>query len=447
VNNILNKNPSAHFPLSVLKTLRGSGFEAVFAGGCVRDMLLGRHPKDFDIATNALPDDIRKIFPRTVPVGEAFNVILVLDAAETNPNKVEVATFRSDIGIADGRHPSKVVIATAEEDVKRRDFTINGMLYDPIEDKILDWVGGQKDLKDGVVRAIGEPTLRIQEDHLRMLRAFRFAARYSFKLDKELLGAIQKLAPLIQKISAERIFDEITKMITSANADLAMQMMSDSGILQYILPEALAMQGCQQPAEFHPEGDVWIHTLLLLKQCDGASPELAWGCLLHDIGKPPTFSHEPPDRIRFNNHQNIGAEMAEKILKRLKASTHLTDIVCELTRDHLKFKDAPQMRPATLKRFLRNPHFDLHLKMHFIDCMASHQNMTLYEFCIEELKKLPPEVLRPAALLSGHDLISMGFKPGPQFKMILEALETEQLEGRILDKAGALKFVTANFRN
>ncbi len=410
-------------------------------------MLLGRHPKDFDIATNALPDDIRKIFPRTVPVGEAFNVILVLDSAETNPDKVEVATFRSDIGIADGRHPSKVVIATAEEDVKRRDFTINGMLYDPIEDKILDWVGGQKDLKDGVVRAIGDPALRIQEDHLRMLRAFRFAARYSFKLDAELLGAIRKLAPLIQKISAERIFDEITKMITSTNADLAMQMMADSGILQHILPEALAMQGCQQPAEFHPEGDVWIHTLLLLKQCDGASPELAWGCLLHDIGKPPTFSHEPPDRIRFNNHQNIGAEMAERILKRLKASSHLTDIVCELTRDHLKFKDAPQMRPATLKRFLRNTHFDLHLKMHFIDCMASHQNMTLYEFCVEELKKLPPDVLRPAALLSGHDLISMGFKPGPQFKGILESLETEQLEGRILDKDSALKFVTANFKN
>ncbi len=413
----------------------------------MRDMLLGRHPKDFDIATNALPDDIRKIFPRTVPVGEAFNVILVLDSAETNPDKVEVATFRSDIGIADGRHPSKVVIATAEEDVKRRDFTINGMLYDPIEDKILDWVGGQKDLKDGVVRAIGDPALRIQEDHLRMLRAFRFAARYSFKLDAELLGAIRKLAPLIQKISAERIFDEITKMITSTNADLAMQMMADSGILQHILPEALAMQGCQQPAEFHPEGDVWIHTLLLLKQCDGASPELAWGCLLHDIGKPPTFSHEPPDRIRFNNHQNIGAEMAERILKRLKASSHLTDIVCELTRDHLKFKDAPQMRPATLKRFLRNTHFDLHLKMHFIDCMASHQNMTLYEFCVEELKKLPPDVLRPAALLSGHDLISMGFKPGPQFKGILESLETEQLEGRILDKDSALKFVTANFKN
>lgn len=447
MKNILDKNPSAHFPLSVLRALRGSGFEAVFAGGCVRDMLLGRHPKDFDIATNALPDDIRKIFPRTVPVGEAFNVILVLDSAETNPDKVEVATFRSDIGIADGRHPSKVVIATAEEDVKRRDFTINGMLYDPIEDKILDWVGGQKDLKDGVVRAIGDPALRIQEDHLRMLRAFRFAARYSFKLDAELLGAIRKLAPLIQKISAERIFDEITKMITSTNADLAMQMMADSGILQHILPEALAMQGCQQPAEFHPEGDVWIHTLLLLKQCDGASPELAWGCLLHDIGKPPTFSHEPPDRIRFNNHQNIGAEMAERILKRLKASSHLTDIVCELTRDHLKFKDAPQMRPATLKRFLRNPHFDLHLKMHFIDCMASHQNMTLYEFCVEELKKLPPDVLRPAALLSGHDLISMGFKPGPQFKGILESLETEQLEGRILDKDSALKFVTANFKN
>ena len=381
-----------------------------------------------------------------MPVGEAFNVMLVLGPAETNPDKVEVATFRSDIGIADGRHPTKVAIATAKEDVLRRDFTINGMLYDPIKDEVLDWVEGQKDLKAGILRAIGEPSLRIQEDHLRMLRAFRFAARYSFKIDDELWNAIKTHKKLITKISAERIFDELTKMITGTNADLAMQMVSDSGLLEFILPEAIAMQGCEQPAEYHPEGDVWVHTLLLLKQCAGASPELAWGCLLHDIGKPPTFSHEPPDRIRFNNHQNVGVEMAEKILKRLKASTRLIDIVSELTRDHLKFKDAPNMKASTLKRFLRNPNFDLHLQMHYIDCMASHQNLTLHKFCLEELAKLPAEVLRPPAFISGNDLIALGFKPGPEFKKILEAIETEQLEGRINDKNGALEFIQKNYR-
>ncbi|MDB5036524.1 MAG: metal dependent phosphohydrolase [Bacteriovoracaceae bacterium] len=439
-------DPLTSFAISVVKKLQAAGFEAVFAGGCVRDLLLNKTPKDFDVATNALPDDVRKIFPRTVPVGEAFNVILVMSPEEENPFRVEVATFRADIGIKDGRHPEKVVIATAKEDVQRRDFTINGMLLDPSEGKVLDWVGGQKDLEAGIIRAIGNADLRIEEDHLRMLRAIRFAARFNYKIDPELWSAIQSKASLITKISEERIFEELTKMLTSANADRAFNDLADSGLLAFILPEALAMKGCEQPPEHHPEGDVWVHTMLLLKRCEGVSPELAWGCLLHDIGKPPTFSHEPPDRIRFNNHTNVGAEMAETILRRLKASNHLIEIVAELTRDHLKFKDVPQMRPSTLKRFLRNPNFDLHLKMHYFDCMACHQNLTLYNLCKSELEKLSHEQLSPPPLIGGKDLIALGFKPGPQFKEILESLETEQLEGRIASREDAVEFVKKNYK-
>jgi poly(A) polymerase len=438
----LNANdPLTSFALSVVKRLRDSGFEAVFAGGCVRDMLLEKAPKDFDIATNALPDDIRKTFPRTVPVGEAFNVILVLSPEEQNPFRIEVATFRADLGIKDGRHPEKVVVATAKEDVQRRDFTINGMLYDPIQGQILDWVEGQRDLQNKIIRSIGKPELRIDEDHLRMLRAIRFSARFDYQIEESLWLAIQEKASLITKISEERIFDEFTKMLVGPHADRAFNQLADSGLLKFIMPEALAMKGCEQPPEFHPEGDVWVHTMLLLKQCENEPAELAWGCLMHDIGKPPTFSHEPPDRIRFNNHTNVGAEMAEKILRRLKASNQLIEIVSELTRDHLKFKDAPQMRPSTLKRFLRNPNFDLHLRMHKIDCMASHENLTLYGFCKTERDKLSHEQLSPPALLTGKDLIALGFKPGPIFSKILESVETEQLEGRLASKEEALKFV------
>lgn len=432
------------FAESIARKLQAAGYEAVFAGGCVRDEILGREPNDYDIATNALPDQVREIFKRTVPVGEAFNVILVLSDHEENPYAVEVATFRADIGIADGRHPAKVVTATAREDVERRDFTINGMLFDPVKNEVLDWVGGKADLKAKIIRAIGDPNLRIDEDHLRMLRAIRFAARFNYKIEENLWNAICSKAALIQKISVERIFDEMTKMLTSANADRAMNDLADSGLLEFIMPEALKMKGCEQPPEYHPEGDVWVHTLMLLKQCDGAPSELAWGCLLHDIGKPPTFSQEAGDRIRFNNHQNVGAEMAEEILKRLKASGHLIDVVVELTRDHLKFKDIPQMRPSTLKRFLRGPHFDLHLKMHYIDCMASHEDMTLYNLCLQKLKELPPEVLKPKPLIGGHDLIQLGLKPGPQFKKILDAVETEQLEGRLSDRETAIEFVRQN---
>lgn len=433
--------PLKQFAQSVATRLHAAGYEAYFAGGCVRDEILGVNPNDYDIATNALPDQVRQIFQRTVPVGEAFNVILVLSDHEEKPYSIEVATFRADIGIGDGRHPAKVVTATAKEDVERRDFTINGMLMNPVTREILDWVGGKADLTAKVIRAIGDPRLRIDEDHLRMLRAIRFAARLNYKIEPSLFAAIQEKAELITRISAERIFEELTKMLTSANADRAFNDLADSGLLQHIIPEALLMKGCEQPPEHHPEGDVWVHTLLLLKQCAGASAELGWGCLLHDIGKPPTFSHEPPDRIRFNNHQNVGEEMATVILKRLKAPQRLIEIVCELTRDHLKFKDVPQMRPATLKRFLRNPHFDLHLKMHYMDCMACHQNLTLYHLCQQKLAELPPDVLKPTPLISGHDLIALGFRPGPQFKQILETLETEQLEGRLSKKEEALQFL------
>lgn len=434
-------NAAFDFAKTVVEKLHKAGFQALLAGGCVRDHIMGAVAKDYDVATDALPADVQKIFPRTVPVGEAFNVILVLSEHEKNPLRIEVATFRTDIGIKDGRHPARVEKTDAKGDVLRRDFTINGMLMNPLTGEIFDWVGGQEDLKKKIIRSIGDPDQRIKEDYLRMLRAVRFSSRFDFKMDIALVEAIKKNAASISKISAERVFDELTKMLVGKNADVALNHLADLDLLQYIIPEALDMKGCQQPAEYHPEGDVWVHTMMLLKQCEGASPELAWGCLLHDIGKPPTFSHEPPDRIRFNNHQHVGEEMAEGILKRLKASRSLTQVVCELTRDHLKFKDAPQMKPSTLKRFLRNPHFDLHLQMHKIDCMASHENLTLYHFCLEKLKELPPDVLKPKPLLGGDDLIGLGFKPGPLFKKILEVIETEQLEGRISTKEEAITLV------
>lgn len=434
------------FALDCLKKLRAAQFEAYFAGGCVRDLILGKKPGDFDIATNALPADVEKVFEKTIPVGAAFNVVIVASPSEPSKFQVEVASFRKDVGISDGRHPSAVAVATAQEDVQRRDFTINGMFYDPIENKILDWVGGQKDIEDKVIRAVGQPAQRLQEDYLRMLRAIRFASRLDFKIEDSLWKSIQDNAVHVSKLSAERIFDELTKMLTEGKAHLAFESLADSGLLEQIMPEALAMKGCEQPPEYHPEGDVWVHTMLLLKQLTREhSPELAWGCLLHDFGKPPTFSHEPRDRIRFNRHAQVGKEMAEKILKKLKAPNRFREIVAELVNDHLKFADVQKMRPSTLKRFLRNPNFPLHLEQHRIDCMASHENLELYHFCKQELEKLKQEDLEPPALLSGRDLIEMGFKPGPEFKEILEQVETEQLEGQLKTSEEAKAFVKKNF--
>lgn len=433
------------FSEDCLRSLRKAGFEAYFAGGCVRDLILGRQPNDYDIATNALPKDVKSLFSKVIPVGEAFNVSLVV-SEDLEPIHVEIAMFRKDIGIKDGRHPEKVEAATAEEDVQRRDFTINGMLYDPIENKILDYVGGQRDLKEGIIRAIGSPSERIKEDYLRMLRAIRFSARFNYPIEPELWKSIQDFASEIKRISAERIFEEYSKMLTEGNAHIAFELLADSSLLEFIIPELLPMKSCEQPPEYHPEGDVWIHTMLLLKQLTVEhSKELAWGCLLHDIGKPPTFSHEPPDRIRFNRHAQVGEEMSEVILRRLKAPNKLIEIVCELVRDHLKFADVKNMRPATLKRFLRNPIFSLHLEQHRIDCLASHENLELYDFCKEQLNRLSEEDLRPSALIDGNDLIQLGFKPGPKFKDILEYIENLQLEGQLVNKAQAIEALKKAF--
>lgn len=431
-----------NFAKQVVSQLRSAGHEAYFVGGCVRDRLMGIVSKDIDVTTSALPDQVKMLFPRTVAVGEAFNVILVLSEHEENPYRVEVATFRKDVGILDGRHPAKVELATAQEDVQRRDFTINGMLYDPVKDEILDWVGGQKDLQTGIIRSIGVARERLSEDYLRMMRAVRFTSRFRFQMDEELWQAIRAECENIQRISAERIFDELTRMLTEGQAHIAIQMLDDCGLLEQVLPEALKMKGVAQPPEYHPEGDVWVHTLLLLEQLPaGCSPLLAWGCLLHDIGKPPTFSHEPPDRIRFNRHAQVGAEMAENILKRLKAPRSLIDAVYELVDHHLRFADVPKMKESTFKRFIRNPLFPIHLEQHRIDCLASHKNLEIYDKCVQALELLKEEDLRPAPLLRGADLLELGYRAGPLFKEILDAVETEQLEGRIQSTKDALAFV------
>lgn len=433
------------FACAVIAELQKAGHEAYLAGGCVRDLLMNRESEDYDIATSALPAEVENIFPRTAPIGAAFHVVLVISEHEESPYTIEVATFRRDIGIADGRHPQQVELATAQEDVKRRDFSINGMLYDPVEQKVLDWVGGQEDLQRQLIRSIGEPSERIQEDYLRMLRAVRFSARFGFRIEENLWHAIEFYAPRIQSISAERVFEELTKILTSPHAEQAFEKLADSGLLHPILPEALEMKGCEQPPEYHPEGDVWVHTMLLLKQLDNHPKEVAWAALLHDIAKPATFSHEPGDRIRFNRHAQLGADMADRILKRLKAPNEFRKNVCELVNDHLKFADVKKMRESTLKRFLRRPLFPWHLELHRIDCMASHQNLEMYEFCKEAKSRLKEEQLQPKALLRGQDLIEMGYKPGPVFKKILEDIETQQLEGQLRNKQEAKEYVARHY--
>lgn len=429
------------FAVSVLEQLRKAGFEAFFAGGCVRDRLLGRTPKDYDIATSALPEQTKELFSRIVDVGEAFRVIRVVD--ESDPQwQVEVASFRKDVGVADGRHPARVEVATKEEDVERRDFTINGMLYDPLEDQLIDLVGGEQDLKEKTIRAIGDPRLRLKEDYLRMLRAVRFAARFDYKINPSLQGAVRENTAHIHKISSERIYDELTRMLTEGRAHQAFETLADLGLLKEIMPELLDMKGCEQAPEHHPEGDVWVHTMLLLKQLTPEhDPRLAWGCLLHDIAKPATYSKEEGDRIRFSGHAHLGAQMSDKILKGLKASKKTIETVHALVKDHLKFADIKNMRESTLKRFLRQDDFDLHLEQHRIDCMASHQKLELYEFCKAKLAELKTEELKPTPFLSGKDLIKYGLSPGPKFKEILSQAEDLQLEGQFKTRESALEWL------
>jgi len=429
----------------VCRTLRGAGHQAYLVGGCVRDILLARDPADYDVATDATPDRVQSLFPQSIAVGAQFGVIIITDGAE----QVEVATFRSDVGYSDGRHPDRVVFSSsAREDVQRRDFTINALLLDPETNEVLDFVGGRDDLRAEIIRAIGRPAERLREDKLRMIRAIRFAARFHYAIEAATFSAIVKLAPDICQVSAERIRDEQTKILTEGAARRGFELLDETRLLPEILPEVARMKGVEQPPQFHPEGDVWTHTLLMLDQLlAGCSPTLAWGVLLHDVGKPPTFTPPsgPDGRIRFDQHVEVGTRMAEAICRRLRFSNVDTEQIAALVANHLRFKDVRQMRLSTLKRFVRLNRFEEHLELHRLDCLSSHRNLDAYEFVRRFLAETPPEQVRPHRLLTGDDLVNMGFLPGPSFKEILDAVEEAQLNGKLHTREAAAQFVEESF--
>ncbi|HEY6130109.1 MAG TPA: CCA tRNA nucleotidyltransferase [Candidatus Acidoferrum sp.] len=430
---------------SICDALQDAGFQAFLVGGCVRDILLGREPADYDVATSATPDQVLKLFPEGLSVGAQFGVILV----PRYGMKVEVATFRSDIGYADGRHPDRVAYTSSpEEDVARRDFTINGLVMEHNTGKVLDYVGGQEDLRAGIVRAIGEPNRRFGEDKLRMLRAVRFAARFGYEIEHETFTAIRKHAREISQVSAERIREELTKLLTEGAARTGFELLDLCWLLPVVLPEIAAMKGVQQPPEYHPEGDVWTHTLMMLEGLPAGAPlTLAWGVLLHDVGKPATFrsAKETGDRIRFDGHVDVGKAIGKDILGRLRFSNEDTEQILSLVEHHMKFKDVERMRPATLKRFVRLPRFEEHLALHRLDCLSSHRHLEAYNFVREFIRTTPPEVVRPARLITGEDVLELGFAPGPMVGEILHSVEEGQLNGELSSKEDVISFVERNF--
>jgi poly(A) polymerase len=418
--------------------LREKGYEALLAGGCVRDRLLGREPKDYDVATDARPDELARIFPHTVPVGAAFGVMLVV----TGAGPVETATFRQDGPYLDGRRPSSVAYGGAREDALRRDFTINALFLDPADDRIIDYVGGRADLEARVVRTVGNPHERFQEDYLRLLRAVRFAACLGYTIAPDALEAIRALAPRVLRTSAERIRDELIAMLTGGGARRAVELLDETGLLPHILPEIAAMKGVDQPPEFHPEGDVFIHTLIMLghlDQLENPPPTLALGVLLHDVGKPPTQTFE--DRIRFNEHERVGEKMAEAICRRLRLSNDQTERVTWLVKNHMRTALVPEMREAKRKRFVREPGFDELLALLRLDALGSHGGLEHHEWVTQYRAELAQETLAPAPLVRGHDLIALGYTPGPLFKEILQELEDAQLDGIIATKEEALNLL------
>src|SRR5713101_5302584 len=422
---------------SICDTLRGGGYQALLVGGCVRDLLLGREPADYDLTTDATPEQVVSLFPESIAVGAKFGVILI----PRDGLKVEVATFRSDVGYSDGRHPDSVVYSkTPQEDVQRRDFTINGLLMRHDTGEVLDYIGGQADLAAKLIRAIGEPDRRFTEDKLRMLRAVRFAARFGFEIESDTFNAVRRHVKEIGQVSPERMRDELTKMLTEGAARRAFELLDETGLLEQVLPEIAAMKGVEQPPQFHPEGDVWIHTRLMLEALPASvSPTLAWGVLLHDVGKPPTFrsASETGDRIRFDGHVDVGVRMPEEICRRLRFSNEDTNQILALVNHHMRFKDVESMRASTLKRFVRQPHFDEHLALHRLDCLSSNRHLESYEFVRRFIAETPPEQVRPLRLLTGDDLRNMGFRPGPVFSRILRNLEDAQLEGQVMTREAA----------
>jgi poly(A) polymerase len=439
------------FAERICRTLRRAGHQAYFVGGCVRDILLEREPADYDVATDATPDQVQQLFPHSLAVGAKFGVIVVTEASGDDAAlQVEVATFRSDVGYSDGRHPDRVLYSDSpEQDAQRRDFTINALLLDPESQEVLDFVGGRDDLRAGIIRSIGHPQDRFGEDKLRMVRAVRFAARFHYAIEASTFTAIVKAASEVHEVSAERLRDELTKILTEGAARRGFELLDDTHLLPELLPEIARIKGVEQPPQFHPEGDVWTHTLMMIEGLRaGCSPTLAWGVLLHDVGKPPTFTPPsgPGGRIRFDEHVEVGTRMAEEICRRLRFSNDDTAQITLLVANHLRFKDVPQMKTSTLKRFLRLDRFDEHLELHRLDCTSSHGHLDNYEFVRRFLADTPPEQVRPARLVTGDDLISLGHAPGPAFHAILEAVEEAQLNGKVSTREEAIRLVQESFK-
>src|SRR5580658_6048220 len=426
---------------AILRRLRESGFIALFNGGCVRDRLLGIPVKDYDIATDARPEVVQRLFDNTVAVGAQFGVIMVV----VDGDPFEVATFRADAPYVDGRRPSSVRFGAIEEDAKRRDFTIGGMYHDPFEDRLIDLVGGVRDLRAGIVRAIGNPWERFEEDHLRVMRAARFAARLNFSIDPETHRAMKAAAPLVPRVSAERIGEEIVRLMTEGGAARGMDLMVETGIMKEVLPEVLPMIGCEQPANFHPEGDVYIHTKIAVAMLSpGCAETLAFGILFHDIAKPPTRA-EQNGKVTYYGHTEIGAQMAIDILARLRRPRAVQERVAYLVKNHLKLTMAPRMRTSTLKRMFSEDGFDELLEISRMDALASSSYLGFYHFCRHAMTQMTPTQMRPPRFVSGGDLIGMGFKPGPAFKNILRELEDLQLDGAIADREAALECVRQHY--
>jgi poly(A) polymerase len=434
------ESSAAQLARQVIAELKRNGHQAYLAGGCVRDLLLARDPQDYDVATAARPEEVVALFPGALLVGAHFGVVIV----RSETAEVEVATFRSDHSYLDGRRPAAVEFETdPRQDVLRRDFTINGLLLDPDGGEVLDFVGGRADLAARTIRAIGDPEVRFGEDRLRMLRAIRFAARLGFAIEPATFAAIERQHASIAAISAERIRDELARILTEGGARRGFDLLDASGLLADLLPEVAAMKGVAQPPEFHPEGDVWTHTLLMLEGLRRPTGTLALGVLLHDVGKPPTF--RVAERIRFDGHAEEGARMAVEILARLRFPGETVRQVEALVANHLRFKDAPRMRESTLKRFLRMDRFEEHLELHRLDCAMSHRMLENYEFVRRRFEEAPPEVLRPAPLVTGDDLIAAGYQPGPVFGTMLRAVEDAQLEGALRTKDDALALLRERF--
>src|SRR5216110_4132338 len=437
-----NRSPMEEAARKVAARLRDAGHIAYFAGGCVRDMVRGLAPKDYDIATDARPEVVQRIFPRTYAVGAHFGVIIVLE----NDFQFEVATFRSDEAYIDGRHPTAVHFSSPEEDARRRDFTINGMFYDPVAEEVIDLVGGRADIAAKLVRAIGDPAQRFAEDRLRMLRAVRFATVLDYEIDKGTWDALTSNAPSINQISAERIREELVRIFLSPNRVRGWDLLDASGLMRAILPELDAMKGVLQPEQFHPEGDVFVHTRLMLSMLpEKVSVPLVFAVLFHDVAKPVTATVDPTGRIRFNEHDRIGAEMTAAIMRRLRFSGAESDATVEMVKQHMVFKDTPKMRVAKLKRFMARPTFDDELELHRVDCEGSHGMLDNYEFLLRKREEFANEPIIPPPLVRGDDLMALGLKPGPKFGEILEAVETRQLEGTLRTREEALKWVRCEY--